>query len=105
MVNCCTQVGMNTFGIGLGIYPKLIENLFPQIIYCKPNDIVKGIAYFLGDNISRVENDIMPQEVNQYNPNEFNSIQSNLIRKLDSPIFEDLKKELENLPINQKNII
>ena len=99
MVNCCTQVGMNTFGIGLGIYPKLIENLFPQIIYCKPNDIVKGIAYFLGDNISRVENDIMPQEVNQYNPNEFNSIQSNLIRKLDSPIFEDLKKELENLPI------
>jgi hypothetical protein len=99
MVNCCTQVGMNTFGIGLGIYPKLIENLFPQIICCKPNDIIKGIASFLGDNISRVEDKIYPQEVNQYNSNEFNSIQNDLIKRIDSPIFEDLKNELENLPI------
>jgi len=99
MVNCCSQVGMNTFGIGLGIYPKLIENLFPQIIYCKPNDIIKEIASFLGDNISRVEDKIYPQEVNLYIPNEFNSIQSDLIKKIDSPIFEDLKNELENIPI------
>jgi len=83
----------------LGIYQKLIENLFPQIIYYKPNNIGKVIASFLGDNISWVENEIVPQGVNRYNPNEFNYIQNNLIKKLDSPIFEDLKKELENLPI------
>ena len=99
MVNCCTQVGMNTFGIGLGIYPKLIENLFPQIIYCKPNDIIKGIASFLGDNISKVEDKINPQYVDEYNASELNSIQNDLIKKIDSPIFEDLKEELSKLPI------
>ena len=99
MVNCCTQVGMNTFGIGLGIYPKLIENLFPQIIYCKPNDIIKGIASFLGDNISKVEDKINPQYVDEYNASELKSIQNDLIKKIDSPIFEDLKEELSKLPI------
>lgn len=94
IVNCCSQVGMNTFGIGLDIYPKLIENFFPQIIYCKPNDIIKVIASFLGDNISRIEDKIYRKEVNIYNANEFNSIQSDLIKRIDSPIFKDLKNEL-----------
>ena len=72
IVNCCTQVSMNTFGIGLGIYPKLISNLFPQVIYCKPNDIIKGISSFLGDNISKIKEEILPHEIDDYSFNELN---------------------------------
>ena len=43
---------MNVFGIGVGIYPKLINNLFSQVVYCQnPNDIMRGIASFMGENL------------------------------------------------------
>ena len=99
IVNCCVQAGMSTFGIGVGIYPKLIDNLFPQVIYCKPNDIIKGIASFLGDNISKRENEIIPHEIDEYNSIELNSLKMELIKKVDFPIFEDLKDELKKIPI------
>ena len=99
IVNCCVQAGMNTYGIGVGIYPKLIDHLFPQVIYCKPNDIIKGIVSFLGDNISKSENEIVPHEIDDYNSNELNSLKRELIKKVYSPSFEDLKDELKRIPI------
>ena len=99
IVNCCVQSGMDTFGIGLGIYPILINNLFPQVIYCKPNDIIKGISSFLGDNISKRDDQIIPLEVNEYNYNELNSLKYELLKKIDSPVFEDLKLKLKNLRV------
>lgn len=99
IVNCCVQVGMNVFGIGLGIYPKLINNLFPQVIYCKPNDIIKGIASFLGGNVTKIDNEIIPHEIDEYNTNELNSLQMDLKKNIDSPVFEDLKEELKKIPV------
>jgi len=99
IVNCCTQVSMNTFGIGLGIYPKLISNLFPQVIYCKPNDIIKGISSFLGDNISKINEEILPHEIDDYSFNELNSLEMDLKNNINSPVFEDLKEDLKKIPI------
>ena len=99
IVNCCTQVSMNTFGIGLGIYPKLISNLFPQVIYCKPNDIIKGISSFLGDNISKINEKILPHEIDDYSFNELNSLEMDLKNNINSPVFEDLKEDLKKIRI------
>ena len=55
-VSNCVKSGLNVFGIGIGIYPVRIENLFPKIIYChNPYNINKAITNFLGESISRVK--------------------------------------------------
>ena len=52
-INICVQSGIAAFGIGLGIYPKGIEKLFPQIIYSpNPSNIMKGIASIYGDSLT-----------------------------------------------------
>ena len=91
ILGMCANTGMNIFGIGVGIYPGLINNIFPQVLYCmNPNDIMKGIAYFMGENIySKIDNlEILFSEENSLNNLEdiFKSLKSNI----NSPIFYKL---------------
>lgn len=46
--------GINIIGIGVGIYPCGIKNLFPNIIYTKmPNKLIQGIASCFSGVITR----------------------------------------------------
>ena len=55
-VSNCVKSGLNVFGIGIGIYPIRIENLFPKVIYChNPYNLNKAIANFFGESISGVK--------------------------------------------------
>ncbi|KAK8841092.1 hypothetical protein M9Y10_027933 [Tritrichomonas musculus] len=50
-VNNCVQFGMITFGIGMGIYPKGIEKLFPQYVFAgNPSNVMKGVSQLLTNN-------------------------------------------------------
>ena len=103
IIGACSNSGMNVFGIGVGIYPKLIDNIFPQVAYCQnPNDIMKGIASFMGNNLSSRldELDLLFSDENNLNKisDIFNSLKSNI----NSPIFSGLKEELENIDVGQE---
>lgn len=51
----CFQSGMSIFGIGIGIYPSGIIDLFPQTIYASnPNDLIQGIASCFGDGANEL---------------------------------------------------
>ena len=44
-VSFCMTKGINVIGIGVGIYPCGIKNLFPNVIYSKnPYKLIQGIA-------------------------------------------------------------
>ena len=59
-VSNCVKSGLNVFGIGIGIYPIRIENLFPKIIYChNPYNLNKAIANFFGESISGVKDSMI----------------------------------------------
>ena len=105
IIGMCANIGMNIFGIGVGIYPGLINNIFPQVVFCmNPNDIMKGIAYFMGENIySKIDNlEILFSEEKSLKNLEdiFKSLKSNI----NSPIFYKLKEELEDLDVGQEAI-
>ena len=59
-VSNCVESGLNVFGIGIGIYPIRIENLFPKIIYChNPYNLNKAISNFFGETISGVKDSMI----------------------------------------------
>ena len=94
-INDCEQNGINVIGIGIGIYPKGIEKLFTNSLYCRdPSTLIKGISYFFGEEISFINN--MPDLLLE--PSD--SIEmSNIIKKLKDaePDFLRLKNYLQNL--------
>ena len=58
-INDCEQDSINVIGIGVGIYPKGIEKLFRNSLYCRePSTLIKGISYFFGEEVSTL--DYMP---------------------------------------------
>ena len=60
VVNNCALSGTEVIGIGVGTYPKGIENLFPNVVFSpNPSLVMKCIASLLGDIISQNE-DKMP---------------------------------------------
>lgn len=94
---------MNVFGIGVGIYPELINKAFPQVVYCQnPNDIMKGIASFMGENIPlKLEKlELLFSEEN--NLNKIGEIFNSLKSCINTPIFTSLKEELENIDVGQE---
>ena len=94
-INDCEQNGINVIGIGLGIYPKGIEKLFTNSLYCRdPSTLIKGISYFFGEEISFINN--MPDLLLE--PPDSNEI-NNIIKKLKDaePDFSRLKNYLQNL--------
>ena len=59
-ISNCVKSGLNVFGIGIGIYPVRIENLFPKIIYChNPYNLNKAIANFFGESISGIKDSMI----------------------------------------------
>ena len=94
-INDCEQNGINVIGIGLGIYPKGIEKLFTNSLYCRdPSTLIKGISYFFGEEISFINN--MPDLLLE--PSDSNEI-NNIIKKLKDaePDFSRLKNYLQGL--------
>jgi len=99
-VNNCVQSGINTIGVGIGIYPKGIEKLFPQIIFSpNPENVMKGIATLFGDNPSNVY-DEMPSISfamdEQFNFNLKEAI-SKIINNKENPVYKNLKEELHEI--------
>jgi len=101
-VNNCVQSGINTIGVGIGIYPKGIEKLFPQVVYSpNPANIMKSIATLFGDNPSDLL-DEMPSITIEYDENHsfhqsYLDAITSIIKKKDSPIFRNLKNELHQI--------
>ena len=59
-ISNCVKSGLNVFGIGIGIYPVRIENLFPKVIYChNPYNLNKAIASFFGESISGIKDSMI----------------------------------------------
>ena len=97
----CIQSGITIFGIGIGIYPSGIVDLFPQVIFAtNPNDLIKGIASCFGDETNESYENI----IKQLAPEPASSVDVSrtfelLIHNENNPIFGDLKKYLsENAP-------
>ena len=94
-INICEQSGINVIGIGVGIYPKGIEKLFTNSLYCRePSTLIKAISYFFGEEISFLNYmpDLLlpPPDIN-----EINEIINNL--KDAKPDCESLKSYLANI--------
>jgi hypothetical protein len=97
-VNNCVQGGTNVFGIGLGAYPKGIEELFPQVVFApNPSLVMKCIASFFGDTMSGRMEEMSPTLC--YNPNfkDVEDVFNTLIKNENNPIYRGLKNELCNI--------
>ena len=95
--NYCINSGMNIFGIGLGIYPKRIEKLFPQIIYSpNPKTLLQGIATFFSNHSADLNEKLNAISL------EFNPDLTNLVKEIEesskNPTYKDLKEELSSIP-------
>ena len=87
-INDCEQNGINVIGIGIGIYPKGIEKLFTNSIYCRePSTLIKGLSYFFGEEISFL--DYMPDL---------------LIEPANSNIMEEIIKQIKNAPTDFESL-
>jgi len=103
IINLCANSGMNVFGIGVGIYPELINKIFPQVVYCQnPNDIMKGIASFMGENIPLRLEKLELLFSGENNLNKIGEIFNSLKSNINTPIFSSLKEELENIDVGQE---
>jgi len=101
MVEVCIQSGINVFGIGIGIYPKGIEKLFPHIVYSpNPYQVLSGISSFFSES-SICNNETMP--FIQFNCDIGNIISE--IQKLitynqkKEPVYKELKSKLNNIEV------
>ena len=99
MVNNCYYKGINIFGIGVGIYPIGIENLFPQVVYTQnPYKLIEAISLCFGD-ISKYKDNKMNSITNKA---DIDSIINNmhLVSKyINKPIFKNLKNDLNSIKI------
>lgn len=97
-VNNFVQSGTSVFGIGVGSYPKGIEELFPQVIFSpNPSIVMKCVASFYNDSISgRMDKmpSIYPPELAI---DDIKSLFEVLKTNEEKPIFADLKKELNKI--------
>ena len=98
-VNICVQSGITVFGIGIGIYPKEIEDLFPQIVFSpNPLNVMKASASFYGDTMASILDKMKPISFAQPDHKEIQSITKILIDNEKNPIFNALKEQLEYIP-------
>ena len=100
-INDCEGNEMNIIGIGIGIYPKRIENIFNNYIYSpNPLNIIKGIYSFFEDyNVEKkeIEEDLEEDDINI---NIKEDIIQLLHESINNPTFKDLKSELEKIKIS-----
>ena len=97
----CLQCNISIFGIGIGIYPIGINDLFPQVVFSSnPNNLIRAIAscfrYEPGITIEKSIQVILPQKnINQNYIDIFNE----LIKAEEKPIFKDLVNHLHKVPV------
>ncbi|KAK8891276.1 hypothetical protein M9Y10_028484 [Tritrichomonas musculus] len=102
-VNNCVQSGMSTFGVGIGIYPKGIEKLFPQVIYSpNPSNTMKGIASIYGDSLSNQLTEwpsisIPRPDDNQNAIADTNDAMRLIIKNESTPSYQSLKNDLNSI--------
>ena len=95
-INDCEQSGINVIGIGVGIYPKGIEKLFTNSLYCRePSTLIKGISYFFGEEISFLN--YMPHLPME--PIDNNTLENIIQKLMKEPIdYIKLINYLQNIP-------
>ena len=99
VVNSCFSKNMNLFGIGVGIYPKGIEKLFPQIIYSQnPSKLIDGISLFFGD-ISSYKNIEMKSFAKTIELEQIKDNCKKIEEDINNPKFKNLKKLLADIII------
>ena len=94
-VNFCMSKGINVFGIGVGVSPFGIEQLFPSIIYSiDPNKLIQGIATCF----SGISNNNSNMKTIQ---SEFKITfdDSDITNSQQKPIYHELKNKLMNIPV------
>ncbi|KAH0789512.1 hypothetical protein GPJ56_006553 [Histomonas meleagridis] len=97
-VNSCVQYGITTIGIGVGICPKGITNLFPQVVFSpNPSYLMNGIASIFGEDLIEKLEKISLVQNNEPNIETISDIIQNLIKNKDNPIFSSLKEDLQNI--------
>lgn len=93
VVNNFVQSGTSVFGIGVGSYPKGIEELFPQIVFSpNPFIVMKCVESLFGDSISG-KKDKMPSIY----PPELSMLYNNLKMSENKPVFSDIKEKLSKV--------
>ena len=92
-VNLCVNERINVIGVGVGIAPFGIENLFPNIVYSRnPNKLIPGLVSW----------DFWNTDFNLYMRDPFIKICLNnddIINYQKYPVYKDLKEELINIPV------
>ena len=95
--NLCQSNGIRVFGIGLGVFPYKMKELFGVFIYSiNPENLLKALSKIFGKMI-KTDNDLkFISEAEEINKRKNNEIFNNLINnKLFA--FKNLRKELENI--------
>ena len=101
-VNNCFLSGTSIFGIGLGAYPKGIEELFPQVIFApNPSLVMKCVASLFGDPMSGKLEEMPPVSSNDPSNEDVKNAFEHLISNQRSPIYRSLKNELDRIKILQ----
>ena len=91
-VMMCENKGISVFGIGVGISPRGIENLFNKVIYSQnPYNLLSGLSSFFGER-SNLKNE-MPYIINK-KISKISLDKQKLERLKKNPIFLKLKNEL-----------
>ena len=97
-VNNCVQSGINTFGIGIGIYPKGIEKLFNQVVFSpNPANVIKSISSFYGNYISGLINEMQPLAPFYADQSKLRDAIVEMIQNEKTPSFISLVKELNQI--------
>jgi hypothetical protein len=98
-VSNCVKSGLNVFGIGIGIYPIRIENLFPKVIYChNPYNLNKAIANFFGESISGVKDSMNFVDMIEINHEiELNNTITKIINNSTNLNFKSLNNKLSEV--------
>ena len=95
-VKICENKGINVFGIGVGIYPKGLENIFTNIIFSQnPYNLINAISGFFGEINTECKE--MPyteiiSNIKDYRPS--TEILNNLNEK---PEYYKLKEQLKKI--------
>ena len=99
-INSCTSKNINVFGIGVGMYPYGIGKLFRQVIYARnPSKLIEGLALIFGD-ISKYKNISMTPIIYGHDQKKIISNCNKYIKKIDQPIYKELKNELSKIKIS-----
>ena len=95
--NLCQSNGIRVFGIGLGVFPYKMQELFGVFIYSvNPENLLKALGKIFGKMI-KTENELkFVSETEEINKRKNNEILNNLINNK-SFAFQNLREELENI--------